>query len=272
MTGATVLITGATSGIGLESARALATLGAHVVIGARDPVRGASVVDELRARGERAELLEIDVASLASIERAAARFAADHPRLDVLVNNAGIIAGKRSLSPDGHELTWATNFLGLVALTRALLPLLQATPGSRIVNVSSSAHRSGRIAWDDLELENRYSGWRAYAQSKLAVNLWTREFATRHPNVPAYAVHPGAIATNIWRVLPSFAQALVARVLPPASKGAIPIVRLATSDDIASSSGHYFDGLRDVAPAPAALRDDDAKRLWDYAEDALTAV
>ncbi|MBD5634513.1 MAG: SDR family NAD(P)-dependent oxidoreductase [Candidatus Eremiobacteraeota bacterium] len=118
MTGKTVLITGATSGIGLETARVLAGLGAHVVVGARDTTRGSSAVDGIRAQGGSAELLSLDVASLASVCRAAERFATAHERLDVLINNAGIIAGKRSLSPDGHELTWATNFLGLVALTR----------------------------------------------------------------------------------------------------------------------------------------------------------
>ena len=267
MTGKTVLITGATSGIGLEAARAIAGLGAHVVVGARDPTRGSAVVDTLRAHGGSAELLVVDVASLASIGRAAERFATAHERLDVLVNNAGILAFKRSVSPDGHELTWATNFLGLVALTRALQPRLEATPGARVVNVSSAAHTSGKMTWDDLELERtRYTGWRAYAQSKLAVNLWTREFAKRYPAIATNAVHPGAIATKIWNVLPSIATALLARVLPPASKGAIPLVRLATSDDVDGVTGHYFDKLADTKPASAALDETDAARLWFVAE------
>jgi NAD(P)-dependent dehydrogenase (short-subunit alcohol dehydrogenase family) len=221
--------------------RSIAALGAHVVVGARNAARGAAVVDEIRAHGGTAELLEIDLASLASVARAAAEFKGTHPRLDVLVNNAGIIAGKRKLSPDGHELTWATNFLGLAALTRALVPALEAADAPRVVN----------------------------AQSKLAVNLWTRAFAKRHPKIDTNAMHPGAIATNIWSVLPGFAQALVARVLPPASKGAIPVIRLATSDDVAGVSGHYFNKLKDAPHAPAARTDDDAERLWTYVETTL---
>jgi NAD(P)-dependent dehydrogenase (short-subunit alcohol dehydrogenase family) len=271
LTGKTVLVTGATSGIGLETARALAALGAHTIVGARDATRGSIIVDELRAKGGTAELFVADMSSLASIARAAARFTSEHATLDVLVNNAGIIAGKRRTTADGHEATWATNFLGLVALTRALQPLLEATPGARVVNVSSAAHASGKIAWDDLELERGYRGWRAYAQSKLAVNLWTREFAKRVPSVTANAMHPGAIATNIWRVLPRFGQAIVARILPSAEKGAIPVIRLATSDDVAGVTGHYFNKLRDVPPAPAALADADAERLWTYAEGAIEA-
>jgi retinol dehydrogenase-12 len=219
------------------------------------------VVDQIRAHAGTAELLEIDMASLASVAHAASEFKATHPRLDMLVNNAGIIAGKRRTSPDGHELTWATNFLGLAALTLALVPELEAADAPRVVNVSSAAHTSGRIPWDDLELERGYRGWRAYAQSKLAVNLWTRAFAKRDPKIDANAMHPGAIATNIWSVLPGSAQAVIARVLPPASKGAIPVVRLATSDDVAGVSGHYFNKLRDAPHAPAARNDDDAERL-----------
>jgi NAD(P)-dependent dehydrogenase (short-subunit alcohol dehydrogenase family) len=267
--GKVVLITGATSGIGLEAARAIAALGAHVVVGARSAARGTAVVDEIRANGGSAELLEIDLASLESVARAAAEFKRKHPRLDVLVNNAGIIAGKRKLSPDGHELTWATNFLGLAALTRALVPALEAADAPRVVNVSSAAHTSGRMAWNDLELERGYQGLRAYAQSKLAVNLWTRAFAKRYAKIDANAMHPGAIATNIWSTLPAFAQALIARVLPPASKGAIPVVRLATSDDVAGVSGHYFNKLQDAPHAPAARNDDDAERLWTYVETTL---
>ncbi len=209
------------------------------------------------------------MASLASVAHAASEFKATHPRLDVLVNNAGIIAGKRRTSPDGHELTWATNFLGLAALTLALVPELESADAPRVVNVSSAAHTSGRIPWDDLELERGYRGWRAYAQSKLAVNLWTRAFAKRYPNIDANAMHPGAIATNIWSVLPGLAQAVIARALPPASKGAIPVVRLATSDDVAGVSGHYFNKLQDAPHAPAARNDDDAERLWAYVETTL---
>ena len=216
-----------------------------------------------------AEPLLVDFASLASGARAARSFATSHPQLDVLVNNAGIIAGKRERSVDGHELTWATNFLGLAAFTRALLPTLEATPGARIVNVGSSAQNVGRIPWDDIELERGYTRQRAYARSKLAVTLWTRELARRHPGVLANVVHPGTISTNILRSYGGIVRFLAARLLPSAEKGAAPIVRLATSDDVAGVTGRYFDKLRDVAPAPAAQNEVDAARIWTYVDRTL---
>lgn len=265
LAGKTVLVTGATRGIGLETARELCALGAHVVLGVRDIVRGAEIANELEETGGRANVLAIDLASLASVRQAAARFHASYATLDVLVNNAGILATKRSTSPEGHELTWATNFLGLFALTDALLPALSAASEPRVVNVSSAAHNAGKIAWDDLERTRRYAGFGAYAQSKLALNLYTREFAARHPHIAMNAVHPGAIATDVWRGLPGFVRAILGRVLPSPSNGALPVIRLASSDDVRGVSGRYFDRLRETAPSNAAQNADDARRLYDYA-------
>jgi retinol dehydrogenase-12 len=179
--GQTVLVTGATSGIGLETARALAKKGAGVVVGARDARRGQAVVDEITAGGSRAELLEIEMASFESIRKAADRFSAAHSSLDVLVNNAGTAVSGRRLSPDGHELTWATNFLGPFLLTRSLLSLLKKAERPRVVNVGSEGHRAGRLDWENLELERGYTTFRAYANSKLALALFTRELARREP-------------------------------------------------------------------------------------------
>ena len=250
------MVTGGSSGIGRAVARRFAAAGARVLVAdLRPPPEDFDFHRaDVSREGEVAELLDL-----------ARR---KYGRLDVLVNNAGIIAMKRRVNADGHELTWATNFLGLVALTRALQGPLEAATGARVVNVSSRAQKGGRIAWDDLELERGYTSWRAYAQSKLAVVLWTREFAKRYPHLAANAMHPGAIATNIWNVLPGFARALVARILPPATKGAAPVVRLATSPDVEGVSGRYFDRYKDVPPSPAALVDADGVRLWSYAENA----
>ncbi len=266
LAGKTVLVTGATSGIGREAARELAALGAHVILGVRDIVRGAELANEIERASGRANVLHLDVASLASIRDAAARFRAAYPVLDVLINNAGMLATKRAESVDGYELTWATNFLGLVALTQALLPALEAAAEPRVINVSSAAHNAGRLAWDDLERRKRYAGFGAYAQSKLAVNLYTREFARRHPHIAANAVHPGAIATDIWRGLPAIVRAILGRMLPDAGRGAAPLVRLASSDDVRGVSGCYFDRLRQTAPSLASTNPDDAKRLWEYAD------
>ncbi|MCA1611214.1 MAG: SDR family NAD(P)-dependent oxidoreductase [Acidobacteria bacterium] len=206
ITGKTVLVTGATSGIGLEAARALARMGALVLVGARDPARGQAVVDEIRVRGGRAELLPVDMASFVSIRAAAGRLLSAHPVLDVLVNNAGMASRRRTLSPDGHELTWATNFLGPFLLTRLLLPALRKAPAARVVNVSSVGHKSGRLEWDNLELERGFATFRAYGNSKLALNLFTRALARREPGISINAVHPGGIATNIWRSAPAAAR------------------------------------------------------------------
>ncbi len=265
LAGKTVLVTGATRGIGLETARELSALGAHVVLGVRDIVRGAEIANEFERAGGRANVLAIDLSSLGSVEEAASRFLASYPALDVLVNNAGTLATKRTLTAEGYELTWATNFLGLFALTNALLPALCAASEPRVVNVSSAAHNAGKMVWDDLERANRYTGFGAYAQSKLALNLYTREFAVRHPDIAMNAVHPGAIATDIWRGLPGFVRTILGRMLPSPSNGALPVIRLASSDDVRGVSGRYFDRLRETAPSKAAQHTDDARRLWEYA-------
>lgn len=268
MTGRTVLVTGATGGIGLETARALAKAGARVVVGARDAARGQAVVDEIVRAGGSAELLEMDMSSFASVRRGAERFGGAHARLDVLVNNAGIAVRERRLTEDGHERTWQTNFLSHFLLTRLLAPALKAAAKPRVVNVSSEAHRSGRLNWDDLELERGFNGLRAYSNSKLAQVLFTRELARREPAIAANALHPGAIATGIWRAAPAPARWLLGLVLPSAEKGARPVVRLASSPDLDGVTGRYFKKMREARPSAAGANDADAARLWKIAEDA----
>jgi len=260
-----VLVTGATSGIGLAAARQLAARGAYVVVGARDPERGLAIAAELQRTGAGAELCELNLASFTSIRSAVRTFTANHSKLDVLINNAGIFALRRGASVDGHELTWATNFLGLFLLTQSLLPLLRRAPGPRVVNVSSGAHRYGRIQWSDLDMRHRYSGGGTYAQSKLAVNLFTRELAKREARIATFAVHPGTIATGIWRDAPAPVRVLLGAILTSPKRGAVPLVRLAL--DEAGPSGSYFDKLHPAAPSPQSLNEADAARLWEYAEE-----
>jgi retinol dehydrogenase-12 len=271
MNGRIVLVTGATSGIGLETARQLAALGAQVVLGVRDAAGGEQVALRIDREGEAAEVLELDLASLRSVREAAAAFAALHSKLDVLVNNAGVALRKRRVSEDGHELTWQTNFLGGYLLTRLLRPLLRRGDRPRVVNVSSEAHRTGRIDWDDLELERRFRGYQAYANTKLAQILFTRELARREPEIGVNALHPGAIATRIWREVPQPFRTMILAVLSipdvrSRGRGAAPVTRLASDPALDGVTGRYFKRFREVAPAPAALDDTCAARLWDLAE------
>jgi retinol dehydrogenase 12 len=272
ISGKTVLVTGASGGIGLETSRALAKKGAKVVIGARDAARGNVVVDEIIATGGRAELLEIDLASFASVREAARRFAASHPSLDVLVNNAGIANRERHVTADGHEIVWQTNFLSHFLLTGLLLPALKAAGKSRVVNVSSEGHRSGTIDWDHLELERGYRGFKAYANTKLAQILFTRELARREPGIAVNALHPGAIATGIWRATPPLAQRILGLVLPGPQKGARPVVRVASDPALEGVTGRYFKKMKEAAPSPVASNDADAARLWKIAEDAVGPI
>jgi NAD(P)-dependent dehydrogenase (short-subunit alcohol dehydrogenase family) len=264
LAGRIVLVTGATSGIGLETARALAQQGARVAVGARDATRGQRVVDELVRAGGRAELFLADVSRLASVREAVGRFAAAHPALDVLVNNAGIAPPKRLVTDEGHEVTWATNVLAPVLLARLLAgPLRAASSRPRVVNVGSEGHRAGRLAWDDLELARGYGAWKAYTQSKLALLLLTRELARREPGIDVNVLHPGAIATAIWRGAPAPLRAILGLVLPAPAKGAAPVVRLAADPTLAGVTGRYFDRLREVAPSAAGRDDAAAARLWE---------
>ena len=273
MDGKTVLVTGATSGIGLETVRMLGGMGARVIVGARDPEKARSVAAAVVAAGGQAETLDVDLASFDSVRRAARDLAARQPRLDVLVNNAGTAVARRETTADGHERTWQTNYLGHYLLTRLILPLLQKSPAPRIVNVSSEGHRQGRIDWDDLELSRGYGGFRAYANSKLAQVLFTRELARREPSVLTLALHPGAIGTNIWKALPAHADALVRLILPKPVHGAKPVVRLASDPGLpASASGGYFDGFRAATPSPQGRSDADAARLWLLSEKATAAA
>ena len=266
--GRTVLVTGATSGIGLEAARQLAQMGARVVLGARNPARASAVALEITRRGGAAEVLPIDLASFESTREAAARFSASHERLDVLVNNAGTAVARREVTADGHERTWQTNFLGPFLLTRLLIPALRRAPKPRVVNVGSDAHRTGKLEWDNLELEKGYGGYRAYANTKLALALFTRELARREPGIAVNVLHPGAIATNIWKPLPAPARWLIAVLLRSTESGAAPVIRLAADPDLEGVTGRYFSRFREAKLARAAQDDTDAAKLWRIAEKA----
>jgi NAD(P)-dependent dehydrogenase (short-subunit alcohol dehydrogenase family) len=238
-------------------------------LGSRDPQRGREAAEEVRERvpGANLDLLELDLASLAAVRTSAEAFRKKHDRLDVLVNNAGVWARERKVTKDGFELTLQVNHIGHFLLTRLLLDLLERSAPSRIVNVSSGIHYSGQMAWDDLQLERGFDGRRAYAQSKLANVLFTRELARRLPTgVTANAVHPGVISTGLWRNMPWPVRAMAKAVMGSAETGAEPLVKLAVAPELEGVTGRYFDKLEEARPSDAALDSAAAERLWRWTE------
>ena len=283
--GRTVVITGANSGIGLEAARYLAARGAQVVLACRDEGKAAAAAAAIAAGvpGAEAETLALDLSSLESVRSAAAEIRSRYPRLDLLVNNAGVMMPPLSRTADGFELQFGTNHLGHFALTGLVLPSLLGVPGSRVVTVSSNGHKVGRIRFDDLQWEHGYRRMGAYAQSKLANLLFTYELQRRlaaaaAPTI-AVAAHPGTSDTALVRHLPAFAQ-LGSRLAPNqgAAMGALPTLRAAT--DPAVAGGDYYGpaGLGEFAGPPRLVRSssrshDEAaqRRLWSVSEE-LTGV
>jgi NAD(P)-dependent dehydrogenase (short-subunit alcohol dehydrogenase family) len=283
--GRTAVITGANSGIGLEAARYLAARGAHVVLACRDEGKAAAAAAAIAAGvpGAEAETLALDLSSLESVRSAAAEIRSRYPRLDLLVNNAGVMMPPLGRTTDGFELQFGTNHLGHFALTGLVLPSLLAVPGSRVVTVSSNGHKVGRIRFDDLQWEHGYRRMGAYAQSKLANLLFTYELQRRlaaaaAPTI-AVAAHPGTSDTALVRHLPAFAQ-LGSRLVPNqgAAMGSLPTLRAAT--DPAVAGGDYYGpaGLGEFAGPPRLVRSssrshDEAaqRRLWSVSEE-LTGV
>jgi NAD(P)-dependent dehydrogenase (short-subunit alcohol dehydrogenase family) len=248
MTGKTCLVTGANSGIGRETALALARMGARVVLVCRNHQKGEQAVADIRREtgSSQLDLLIADMSSFGSVRALAAQVLQRYRRLDVLINNAGAAVPRRTLSADGIEMTVAGNYLGTALLTFLLLDLLKSSAPSRIVNVSSEAHR-GRHDVSDLQFERRkYNGLAAYGQSKLLMNAFTFELARRleGSGVTANCLHPGVVATNIWpSEAPLFIKMVIGVMKPfmlSPKRGAKVSLYLATSPDVANVSGQYF--------------------------------
>lgn len=273
MEGKVCVVTGATGGIGGATARALASGGATVLLVARDAARGGALREEIaRATGnERVRLVRADLSSQAAVRAAAAEIAAAHARVDVLVNNAAVYTRKRSETVDGIETQWAVNHLAPFLLTHLLMDRLRAAGAARVVNVSSQAHRGARIPWDDMQMRRRYFGWAAYGVTKLANILFTRELARRAGGgITAHALHPGVVATELlMRGFPPIR--LFRRFLKTPEQGASTSIFLATSPEAERVTARYWIDERPADPAPAALDDDAARRLWEWSEE-MTGV
>ncbi len=275
MSGRTVLVTGATNGIGLATAEALARLGAHVGVVGRDPERTEAVVARLRAAAPEGSLdgHVADLADLGQVRRLADEVTAAYPRLDVLLNNAGGIWATRRVTVDGFEHTFAVNHLAPFLLTNLLLPRLRESTPARVVTVSSAVHALGRIDFDDLGGANGYSGQRAYNQSKLANLLFTAELARRTAGqgITANALHPGVVRSRFAAEDPSlvmrFALPLVRPLMRSPERAATTSVYLASSPEVADVTGAYFADSKQREPAARARDLDAARRLWDLSAE-----
>jgi NAD(P)-dependent dehydrogenase (short-subunit alcohol dehydrogenase family) len=270
MSGRVCLVTGATSGIGQATARALAGLGATVVVVGRNATRARAVAEEVsRATGNPAvESLVADFSSLQQVRALADEVIGRYPRLHVLINNAGAVYTKRQLTADGLEMTFAVDHLAPFLLTNLLLDRLTASAPARIVIVSSDAHRNARIDFDDLGGARRYSAFRAYGQAKLANILFTYELARRLQGrgVTVNCLHPGVVATGFGhnnRGLISVGLRVLAPFVKKPEQGAETVVYLASSPEVEGQSGLYFTNKRPAKTSAASYDQETARRLWD---------
>ncbi len=290
--GRTAVVTGANTGLGLETAAALAGRGARTVLACRDTDKAARAADDIRRRHPDAavEVLGLDLGDLARVADAAEEAVERFPVVDLLINNAGVMMPPRSTTADGFELQFGTNHLGHFAFTGRILGAVLAGERSRIVTVSSIAHKGGRMRWDDLQWERGYRRTRAYGQSKLANLLFTYELDRRltaaGSTTVAIAAHPGVSATELVRHVPGYGLPVLKQAIDAvtsvtsqsAAAGALPTLRAAT--DPAARGGEYYgpDGFNEmrgdpvvVEAMPQAHREDDQARLWTLSEE-LTGV
>lgn len=275
LTGRTVVITGATSGIGRAAAQRFAALGARVVLVARSRSRGDLAVAEIRAAtgNELVDVVIGDLGSLESIREAAATIVDQEAAIDVLVNNAGVLPPARELSADGHELTFATNVLGMVALTEGLLPRLVASAPARVINVSSGGMYTARLDVDDLQTQRKdFDGAAVYAQTKRMQVILTEQWADRlkGAGVVAHAMHPGWVATpGVETSLPRFNRVMGPLLRTP-EQGADTIVWLGAADDALRTTGGFWHDRRERPTHRVPFTREsaaDRQRLWDAVHD-----
>lgn len=271
MDGKTVIITGATSGIGEVAAIRLAEKGARIVFTARDKTRADDTMAKLRRANPRADhaLHMADLSTLAEMKRIGAELARE-PQIDVLVNNAGALFNKRQETADGLEMTFALNHMAYFVITNQLLPQLKS--GARIVTVASNAHRGAKLNFDDLQSRRGYAGFGVYSKSKLANILFNRELARRAPpGVTANALHPGFVATRFGDNSGGLMRTVL-RVAKPIGaispeEGAQTIIHLASSPSVEGVTGEYFYESAIATPTEEARNDADARRLWEMSEN-----
>jgi NAD(P)-dependent dehydrogenase (short-subunit alcohol dehydrogenase family) len=294
--GRTAVVTGSNTGLGFETARALALKGARVVLACRDLQKAQAaqrqILDEAAAAGGAGavDVLGLDLTDLGAIRAAAAETVERYHRVDLLINNAGVMMPPYRQTADGFELQLGTNHLGHFAYTGLVLERAVATPGARVVTVSSIAHRAGRMRWDDLQWTTRYNRVQAYGQSKLANLLFTfaldRRLRAAGVDTIALAAHPGVSTTELGRYIPGLSTRFARRLgdvafgfaSQPPALGALPTLRAAVDPDAFGGAYYGPGGIREmkgppvlVQPSGRALQQDDQERLWAVSEE-LTGV
>lgn len=279
MNGKICMVTGATSGIGEVTARALAQRGATVIVVGRNPEKSATIVNQLKQRtgNPAVEFMLADLSSQKEIRQLVQQFKGQYQRLDVLVNNAGAWITRRQESVDGIEMTFALNHLGYFLLTNLLLDTLKASAPARIINVSSYGHKHAHMNFDDLQAKQRYNGLQVYRQSKLANVLFTYELARQleGTGVTVNAVNPGLVATRfgfnnfgfISNGVTNLLIHLYGLVWTNAEQGAQTTIYLATSSEVEGITGKYFEKRKAVQSSPASYDEATARQLWQISAE-----
>ena len=261
------MITGATSGIGRETAIALAGMGANLVLPVRSLLKGQKLKEEIynKTGNSQVDIMECDLASFQSIRNFTPGFLEKYDRLHILINNAGLWESKPLKSVDGIELTFAVNHLAPFLLTHLLLDVMKKSAPGRIVNVSSEAHRSGRMKFNDLEGSRGWNSLRAYGQSKLANILFTMKLAEllKDDKITVNSLHPGVVATGLFSMLPKFLMNFASLFMLSPEKGAQTTIYLATSPEIADITGQYFSKKKIKKPTSEAVDQKVADKLWE---------
>ncbi|XP_078593062.1 retinol dehydrogenase 12-like [Branchiostoma floridae x Branchiostoma japonicum] len=281
--GKTAIITGSNTGLGKETARDLARRGARVILACRDVTKAEAAAEDIRKTTGNGNVLvrKLDLASLASVREFAAGINDNETRLDLLINNAGIMMCPQWKTEDGFEMQFGTNHLGHFLLTNLLLDKLKKSAPSRVVTVSSMGHQFiKKMHFDDLNMENNYKSMKAYSQSKLANILFTRELAKRleGTGVTCYSVHPGGVRTELGRymtdtyglwliLLRPIISPLMYVVGKSSVQGAQTSLHCALQEGLESKSGLYFSDCAEKDPSPAGQDDEAAKRLWEVSEE-----
>ncbi len=265
------IVTGANSGIGRATTEALTRKGFHVIMVCRDAARGEAARQAISSDND---LVLCDLSSLRDVARAASEIRERHPRIDALVNNAGAVFDKREFSVDGWEMSWATNYLGPFALTHALLETLEKSDDARIANVISSIYKIGEIRFSDLNRANNFRLFRAYAQAKLALVLFTYELSRRlsTTTVSAHCVDPGLVRTNIGTHTTGYQRwgwSVINRFGRPPEHGAETTVHVLTDKGLAGVSGAHFKNLRRIKAAPVGVDPELAARVWEMSVDII---